>query len=106
MALINQNSTYNRSFLLVSTADHITGSTGLSTAITLSLMKAGSTAPVTSTAVITEQGFGWYNAGLTLTDTSAVGDLTIHASAAGADPTDWSDQIGGAPITSNLKKGQ
>jgi hypothetical protein len=101
MAILNQSSTYNRSFLMVSTADHITGSTGLTCAVTLG--KAGSTTFVTSTGVITEQVNGWYNIGMTTTDTNTVGELTIHASATGADPTDWTDQVNPS-IPSNIKK--
>lgn len=90
MALIKQSAAYTKTFLMVGTADHITGLTGASP--TLNLSKAGNFFASTN-AVIAEVGNGVYKASLTSTDTSLTGDLAYHFTAASADPTDLVDEI-------------
>jgi len=72
-------------FLMVDDADHVTGKTGLTPAVTLS--KDGGAFGAAAGAV-TEIGNGWYALAGNATDRGTAGDLLIHASAAGADPVD------------------
>lgn len=90
MAEITRNSSKNRMVLMVDSADHITGKTGLT--LTLSLSKNGG-AFVGLAATVTERGNGWYNVAYTATETDTLGDLVLHASSAGADPTDVHDEV-------------
>ncbi len=72
-------------FLMVDSADHLTGKTGLTPAVEIS--KNGDTfaAPAGS---ISELGFGWYLVAPNADDNDTFGVLLLHASAAGADPLD------------------
>ncbi|MGE5165132.1 MAG: hypothetical protein ACM3IH_14060 [Sphingobacteriales bacterium] len=90
MAILKQSTTYTRMFLMVDSADHVTGKTGLTVTVTLS--KAGGTFAAAG-ATITEVSSGWYKAALTTTDTNTLGDLAYHCTATGADPTDFVDQV-------------
>jgi len=38
---------------------------------------------------VTERGSGWYNLALTTSHTDTLGDLAVHVTASGADPTDF-----------------
>ena len=71
--------------LLVQSADHVTGATGLTLTITAS--KAGA-AFAGIAPVVTERGSGWYSVALTASHTDTLGDLALHITAAGADPLD------------------
>ena len=71
--------------LLVQTADHVTGATGLTLTITAS--KAGGAFAGIAPAV-TERGSGWYSVELTSSHTDTLGDLALHITATGADPLD------------------
>ena len=90
MATISQNSAYSRMFLLVDSTDHLTGKTGLTVTLTIS---KGSGAFATPAGPVTEIGDGWYKVALTNVDTNTAGDLAYHATAAGADATDFADQV-------------
>lgn len=90
MSTYKQSVSYTRSFLMVDSADHITGKTGLTVVVALS--KAGS-AFAGAGGTVTEIANGWYKIALTTTDTNTSGDLAIHCTSAGADPTDFSDQV-------------
>ena len=90
MATILQNSTYSRSFLMVDSTDHLTGKTGLTITLTLSKGGAAFAAPAGS---VTEISSGWYKIALTNVDTNTAGDLNYHATASGADATDFADQV-------------
>lgn len=90
MAEIAQNSSYNRAFLLVSNADHLTGLTGATPTVVISKAGAAFASPV---GAVSEIGDGWYNLALTAADTNTIGDLVLHATATGSDPTDIVDQI-------------
>jgi len=76
--------------LMVDSADHITGKTGLTLTVTLSKDGAAFAAIGGS---VTEISSGWYKLALNTTDTGTLGDLAIHATATGADPTDVVDQV-------------
>lgn len=104
MALIPQNSSYTRAFLLVSTSDHITGLTGQTPVITL--YKGASTSSSSSTgAGVKEMTNGWYNIALSSNDTSVLGDLVIHATSTGGDPTDWVDQVVAFNLNDSVRLG-
>lgn len=90
MALIQQSTAYTRSFLMVSSTDHITGLTGA--AVTVNLSKAGAAFGAAAGAV-TEIANGWYKVALTAADTGTLGDLAIHCTATGGDPTDFADEV-------------
>lgn len=85
MADLKQSTATNRMVLMVDSADHVTGKTGLSLTITSS--KAGG-AFASTTPTVTERGSGWYSLALATSDTDTVGDLVLHVTGAGADPTD------------------
>lgn len=89
--LIKQSAAYNRTVLMTSTTDHITGATGL-TAFTVTLSKAGGTV-ATITPTITEIGAGRYSVALVTGNTGALGALDMTITATGADPTDSHDQV-------------
>src|SRR6266511_2610184 len=72
-------------FLMIDSADHVAGKTGLSPTVTLS--KDGGTFAAAAGAV-TELTNGWYVLAGNATDRGTLGTLAIHASATGADPFD------------------
>lgn len=90
MATLKQSTTYTRMFLLVQAADHISGLTGATAAVTLS--KAGGTFGAAG-GTVTEVANGWYKIVLTTTDTATLGDLAFHITATSGDPTDFVDQV-------------
>lgn len=90
MATITQYSAYTRQFFMRDSADNITGKTGLT--ITLTLSKAGG-AFAAAAGTITEVSSGWYKVALTNVDTNTAGDLAYHATAAGANASDFTDQV-------------
>lgn len=90
MADIALSSTYTRMFLLVSSSDHITGLTGVTPTVVISKGGAPFAAPA---GTVSEVGDGWYVVAYTTADTSVSGDLVLHATAPGADPTDIVDQV-------------
>lgn len=77
-------------FLMVQSADHITGLTGASPTVTLS--KAGGSF-ASAGGTVTEVSSGWYKIALTTTDTNTLGDLAFHVTAGSGDPTDFVDQV-------------
>lgn len=97
MARITKGETYTRAFFMTDSADHLTGKTGLTVAVTLS--KAGA-AFAAAGGTVTELTSGWYKIALTTTDTNTSGDLAFHCTSAGADATDFMDQVGVANIDS------
>ena len=72
-------------FLMVSSADHISGATGLSPAVVIAKITGGFAAPL---GAVSEIGSGWYQVAGNGVDTNTVGPLLLHATAGGADPTD------------------
>lgn len=100
MAQITQSTTYNRTFLMVQSSDHITGATGVTP--TFMISKAGATM-ATANATIAEIASGWYRAALTVTDTNTLGDLACHITATSSDPTDFSDQIVAISYATNIE---
>lgn len=70
---------------MTDSADHVSGKTGLTLTITAS-KDGGSFASISPT--VTELANGWYKLALTSSHTDTVGDLALHITATGADPTD------------------
>lgn len=93
MALLKQTTAYNRAFLLIQSADHLTGLTAASTASIVVQGAKNAGAFTTLTAIVSELGNGYYNAALKTSDTNVLGDLAYHITVASADPTDFVDQI-------------
>ena len=89
--LIKTGAAYNRTVLITSSTDHISGATGL-TAFTITLSKAGG-AVATITPTVTEIGAGRYSVALVTGNTGTLGALDMTITATGADPTDSHDQI-------------
>lgn len=90
---------FNYPVLMVASSDHITGKTGVE--LTIYLSKAGGPFQLITPLVI-ETGFGEYTVVLTPAHTSTLGALSLHVTAAGADPFDSIDQVVPAPQTSLL----
>lgn len=88
--ILKQTTTYTRTFLMVDSTDHLTGKTGLTVAVSLS--KAGA-AFAAAAGTVAEIANGWYSVALTTADTGTLGDLAFHCTSAGADPTDFADQV-------------
>lgn len=72
-------------FLLISSADHIQPKTGATPTVTISKNGAAFATPV---GAVTEIGSGWYKVAGNASDSDTLGPLLLHATAAGADPTD------------------
>lgn len=77
-------------FLMVDSADHVTGKTGLSPTVTISKNGAGFGA---AAGAVAEVANGWYTLAGNATDRDTLGTLLIHASASGADATDAACEI-------------
>ena len=90
MTLIYQGATFNQTFILVSSTDHISPVIGATPTVSISKNAAAFAPPQ---GIVGEIGSGWYAIALTGLDTNAVGDLSFHVTATGADPTDFSNQI-------------
>lgn len=79
------DTTYPLFFFMVDSSDHITGKTGLTPTVTIS--KNGASFAGVNGAV-SEVGLGLYKIAGNATDSNTVGELWIHATGTGADPTD------------------
>ena len=90
MRELKQSTAANVMVFMTDSADHIAGKTGLTLTITAS--KDGA-AFASITPTVTERGDGWYNLALTSSHTDTLGDLAIHITSTGADPTDMAARI-------------
>jgi hypothetical protein len=90
MAVIGQNVPFNRTFILVLEADHITPALGALPVVQISKNGQSFVIPEGS---INEIGNGWYSIALTTNDTNTIGMLSYHIQAPGTDPTDINDEI-------------
>ena len=86
MRILKQNTEISISVLMTSAENHIDGALGLSS-FTARASKNGSAFQVAAINV-TEIGNGWYSVGLTEGLTDTLGDLLLHITVDGADPTD------------------
>lgn len=84
------DTTYSVFFLMVDSADHVTGKTGLSPTVTISKNGGSFASP---SGAVSEVGNGLYKIAGNATDSNTVGELWIHATGTGADPTDTSYTI-------------
>ena len=85
MRILKKSTVANVMIFFTSELDHITGLAGATPVILIS--KDGGAFNSIS-PVVTDRGYGWYNIELTGTHTNTDGDLVLHATAIGADPTD------------------
>lgn len=86
MMLVKQSDTTKPiEFLMIDSADHISGKTGLTVTVTLS-KNGGAFGAAAGT--VAEISAGWYKLTPTSADTGTLGGLQLHATAIGADPTD------------------
>ena len=86
--------TFNRPFLMVESADHLTALTGAT--VTVKIGKNGGTGAAaggTVSEIDSTNLPGWYNVALTTTDTGTAGALNFHCTAASGDPTDFVDHV-------------
>lgn len=95
--LVQQSVVRNIVFFMTDSADHITGKVSLVPTVTLSKNGAGFGA---AAGAVTEiggagNGNGWYQLAATVVDTGTLGQLVIHATAAGADPADMLVEVVG-----------
>jgi hypothetical protein len=81
---VQNGATFPITFVMVTT-DHITKATGLSPVVTLSKNGLAFGAAL---GAVTELGSGWYALAGNATDRNTLGELAIHATAAGADDCD------------------
>lgn len=88
--LLKKSTARNLSVFMTDSADHISGKTGLTLTITAS--KDGA-AFASITPTVTELANGWYTLALTTSHTDTLGDLALHITATGADPTDLVRQV-------------
>jgi hypothetical protein len=94
MARLPHNQIYTRTFMLIQSADHLSGLTGASPTVKLSKAGgSGAAAGGSVTEVDSTNNPGLYKIAYTTTDTNTLGDLSVHVSAASADPTDFIDQV-------------
>jgi hypothetical protein len=77
-------------FLLVSSADGVTGVTGASPTVVISKNGGSFAAP---SGAVSEIGNGWYKLAANATDSNTLGKLILHATATGALPSDTIYQV-------------
>jgi hypothetical protein len=96
MQLLKQSTAVSVTVLMVSSTDHIAGKTGLSAGLTIYATKAAGT-PAAITPTVTELDSanvpGLYKLEFTTTHTNTLGELQLHITGSGADPTDVKFQV-------------
>lgn len=83
--ILKASTGYPLTFLMIDSSDHITGKTGLSPTVTISKAGAAFASPA---GAVSEISGGWYKVAGNATDTNTDGEINLHATSAGADPTD------------------
>lgn len=94
--MLDLSTARNVGVFMTDSNDHVTGKTGLTLTITAS--KNGA-AFASISPTVTELASGWYNVALTSSHTDTAGDLLLHVTATGADPTDVREQVRAAQAT-------
>lgn len=92
MGELLQSTAITKTVLVVDSADHITGKTGLAAGITKYLTKAGGTptaATMTTAELDATNTKGVYSLAFTTTHTNTLGDFQLHLTGTGADPSDY-----------------
>lgn len=95
--VLYQSTARNVAVFMTDSADHVSGKAGLTLTITAS--KDGA-AFASITPTVTDLGTGWYKLALTTGHTDTLGDLAIHITGTGADPTDLVRQVVSAATAS------
>lgn len=95
MRIFTQSTARNVMVLMVQSADHVTGATGLTLTVTAS-KDGGAFGSISPT--VTERGNGWYSLALTSSHTDTLGDLALQITGSGADPSSVLGQV----IAANL----
>ena len=90
MSLLKQSTARNISFFMTNSTDSISGLTG---ATVTPLISQNGGAFASPAGTVTEIGNGWYYIAFTAVDTGTLGDLILHCTAPGADPTDTIHQV-------------
>ena len=94
---LKQSTAVNITILMIDSSDHVLGKTGLSAGLTIYATKAAGT-PATVTPTVTELDAtnvkGVYKLALTSGHTDTLGELQLHITGSGADPTDLKWQGG------------
>lgn len=90
MSFLKQSTARDKMVLMTDSADHLAGKTGLTLTITAS--KNGA-AFASISPTVTERGNGWYSIALTSSHTDTLGDLVLHITGTGADPSDLDWQV-------------
>lgn len=88
--------------LMVQSADHITGATGLTLTVTAS-KDGGAFGSISPT--VTERGNGWYSIALTSSHTDTLGDIALQITAASADPSSVLGQVIAADLNDAVDLG-
>jgi hypothetical protein len=93
--LLKLSTAVDITILMVDSADHVTGKTGLAAGLTIYIIKAGTSSLITPTVteVDATNVKGLYKLALTSGHTNTLGELTLHITATGADPTDVQHQV-------------
>jgi len=92
--IAQHNTTEPLLFLMVTSADHITGATGLISGVSLTVTISKNGAAFAAPAgAVSELGNGWYKVAANSADASTVGPLVLHATGTGCDPTDDSFDV-------------
>jgi len=87
---LKQSTAYNLTVFMTDSSDHVSGKTGLTLTITAS-KDGGAFASISPT--VTELANGWYKVALTSSHADTLGDLALHVTSTGADPTDLVSQV-------------
>lgn len=90
MRILKQSTARSMVVFMTDSSDHVSGKTGLTLTITAS-KDGGAFSSISPT--VTELANGWYKLALTTSHTDTLGDLALHITAAGADPTDVAAQV-------------
>lgn len=90
MRILKQSTAANVMVFMTDSADHVSGKASLTLTITASKDGAAFAA---ITPTVTERGSGWYSLALTTAHTDTLGDLALHVTATGADPSDLACRI-------------
>lgn len=87
-----QSTAYTIAVFMTDSTDHVTGKTGASGTMAVTASKNGG-AFASISPTISELSNGWYTLALTTTHTNTLGDLALHITGTGCDPSDMVVQI-------------
>lgn len=90
MRLLKNSTARNIMIFMTDSTDHVSGKASLSLTITSS-QDGGAFGSISPT--VTDRSNGWYELALTTAHTNTNGDLALHITATGADPTDVIMQV-------------